>query len=193
MGVSACSVALLLAFLGSFVDINASLSKPGIDHGQRLTIHIRKGEGGPTSEFAMDDQPVPSLPQEKIELAESGDLQQQAVTVSSPEMLPDARPAEDWRAIAEQAAKASVNEHFRNEETRKSMWRQSRSIMFQPTSDFVMQDEEPIIAGFRFRPQIHVVGLGVTIGSCFIGLPLAGVPVEERTVAISIFVCAKKS
>lgn len=184
MGVSACSVALLLAFLGSLVDFKASISKPSDEHGQRLTIHIRKG---------MDNQPVPSLPQEKIELAESGDLQQQAETVYSPQLPPDSQPAEDWRVIAEQAAKASVDERFRNEETRKSMWRQSRSIMFQPTSDFLVKEEEPIIAGFRFRPQIHVVGLGVTIGSCFIGVPLVGVPVEERTVAISLFVCAKKS
>jgi hypothetical protein len=65
--------------------------------------------------------------------------------------------------------------------------------MFEPANEFVVKEEEPVISDLRFIPRIHVVGLGVTIGSCFIGIPLAGVPVEQRTVAISLFVCAKDS
>ena len=79
------------------------------------------------------------------------------------------------------------------EESRTSMWRQSHSIMFQPGSDIVVREEESILSDFRFKPRVYVVGLGVTIGSCFIGIPLAGVPVEQRTVAISLFVCARNS
>ena len=73
------------------------------------------------------------------------------------------------------------------------MWRQTHSIMFEPANEFVVQEEEPVIPDLRFIPRIHVVGLGVTIGSCFIGLPFAGVPVEQRTVAITLFVCAEDS
>jgi hypothetical protein len=65
--------------------------------------------------------------------------------------------------------------------------------MFEPAGDFVVREEEPVISDFRFRPQIHVVGLGLTIGSCFIGIPIVGVPVEQRTVAINLVVCAQDS
>jgi hypothetical protein len=97
----------------------------------------------------------------------------------------------DWHAIAKSAARASVDDFFRNEESRASLWRQTRSIMFRAASDFVVREEEPAIPDFRFTPEIHVLGLGLTIGSCFIGIPIAGVPVEQRTVAINLFVCAK--
>ena len=73
------------------------------------------------------------------------------------------------------------------------MWRQTRSVMFAPTGEFVLKEEAPAIPDFRFRPRIHVVGLGVTVGSCFIGLPIAGVPVEQRSLAINLFVCAEDS
>lgn len=73
------------------------------------------------------------------------------------------------------------------------MWRQTHSIMFESANEFVVQEEEPTLSDLRFIPRIHVVGLGVTIGSCFIGLPFAGVPVEQRTVAITLFVCAEDS
>jgi hypothetical protein len=91
------------------------------------------------------------------------------------------------------AARASVDEFFRNKESRSAMWQQTHSIMFQPTADFESMKDAPIISDFRFRPQLHVVGLGFTIGSCFIGIPLAGVPVEQRSVAVSLFVCAADS
>ena len=71
------------------------------------------------------------------------------------------------------------------------MWRKTHSLMFQSTGGIAPKQQEPIIPDFQFKPQVHVVGLGVTIGSCFIGLPIVGVPVEERTVAIRLFVCAK--
>lgn len=193
MGVSTCSVALLLAFLGSLVDFAKSRSKPSDESGQRLTVHIKQGEGELNPELTMENQAVSSLPQEEIDLAENPDLQLQAVTVHSPEPPPDPRPTEDWWAIPERAARASIDKQFRNEEIRASMWRQSHSIMFQPAGNLMAKEEEPVISDFRFKPEIHVVGLGVKIGSCFIGVPLAGVPVEKRTVGISLVVCAKKS
>ena len=102
-------------------------------------------------------------------------------------------PVKDWSAIADEAAKTSVDEFVRQEESRASMWRQSRSMMFQPSNEFVVNEAEPVISDFRFIPRIYVAGLGVTIGSCFIGIPLVGIPVEQRTVAISLFVCARRS
>lgn len=70
------------------------------------------------------------------------------------------------------------------------MCEQTRSVMFRPVDEYVPGEAEPVLAGLRFKPEIHVFGLGLTIGSCFVGLPLLGVPVEERSVAIRLFVCA---
>ena len=193
MGVSACSVAVLLALLGSLVDFTVSISKPGIEHGEPLTVHIRKGESEPDSNFTTADQAVRSLSQEETVPAEITMRQQAVATVDSPEPPANSRPMREWRAIANETVKASVDEYFRREEFRVSMWRRSHSIMFQPASDIVAKEIEHIISDFRFKPRVHVVGLGVTIGSCFIGIPIAGVPVEQRTVAIRLFVCAQDS
>ena len=193
MGISTCAVALLLALLGSLVDFVANIPRLSVEHGDRLTIYISKDEGEPKAETMPDDQAAPSVSQNEVVSVEPRDSEQEIVTAHTLRLPADSQPAKDWHAMAEEAAKTSVDEHFRNEEFRASMWRQSRSTMFQPASEFMLQEEEPIIPDFRFKPAIHVVGLGFTIGSCFIGIPLAGVPVEQRTVAISLFVCANDS
>lgn len=193
MGISACSVALLLGCLGFLIDLSANSSKSGIELGQRLTVHLRKNEGKPNFEVTTANQAVPSSWLEEIDLAEHADLQHEAITDRSAESPPDSRPLEEWHAITKQAARASVDELFRSEKSRASMWRQSYSTMFLADGALVVKDEEPIIQNFGFRPEIHVIGLGLTIGPCFIGIPLAGVPVEDRTVGVSLFTCAKKS
>jgi len=193
MGISACSVALLLASLGSLFDLARDRPGPGMEHEPRLTVHIRTGEIKPVPELATNGPAIPSAPIEEIDVEHRPVPQQQPVTVHSPAPPPVTRPAEDWQTTAEQSARASVDEQIRDEQTRSSMWHQSYSVMFQPTDVVVAKDEEPVLSDLRFRPEIHVLGLGFTIGSCFIGIPLAGVPVEDRTPDISIFVCAKKS
>jgi len=193
MGVSACSVALLLALLGSLVDFAVSISKPGIEPGEPLTVHIRKDEGEPGSNFKTADQAVRSLSQEETVPAEITMRQHEVATVDSPEPPATSQPVREWRAIANETVKASVDEYFRREEFRASMWRRSHSIMFQSASDIVVKEIEPIISDFRFKPRVHVVGLGLTIGSCFVGIPFVGVPVEQRTVAIRLFACAQDS
>jgi len=65
--------------------------------------------------------------------------------------------------------------------------------MFQPEIEPALRELDPILPNFRFKPQVYVAGLGITIGSCFVGIPIIGVPIEQRTVAISLFVCAKGS
>ena len=105
----------------------------------------------------------------------------------------DPQPARDWHALMEQSAKASVDEYIRQEDVRASMWRQTHSVMFRPEADFSMVEEEPLLTGIRFREPVGVIGLGFTIGSCFIGIPVAGVPVEQRSTAITLFVCRDDS
>jgi hypothetical protein len=193
MVISACAVAVLLALLGTLFDFSVSISTPSVVHGERLTVHIRKGRGEPYSDLTTGNQTVRSSPQDAIDSAEFAELQQEGAPADSPELLADSPPVRDWRSIADEAAKAIVDEYFRQEETRAVMWRQSRSIMFEPTGDMVLKQEEPILANVRFKPRVHVLGLGVTIGSCFIGIPIAGVPVEQRSVAITLFVCTQDS
>ena len=114
-----------------------------------------------------------------------------AISEISAASQPDEHLATDWRKMITESVAAIQNEKVRQEASRSSMWRQSHSIMFQPERKHVLREQDPIIPNFRFRPQVHVAGLGITIGSCFIGIPIVGVPVEERTVAISVFVCAE--
>jgi len=193
MAVSACIVAALLALLGSIVDL--VLDVPGLDQSdrERLTIIVREGEAGQGSDFAEDEQVAPVLVTQKKPTSDDAAPQTGSVIQEASERSVDVEPVRDWHAIAEVAARSGVAEHFSERELQMEMWRQSHSIMFQSAAGFEIREEEPFIPDFRFKPQIHVVGLGFTIGSCFVGIPLAGVPVEQRSVAVTFFVCAEDS
>jgi len=199
MGVSACSIAMLLALLGSLFDITESVSNPGNEHGDSLTVHIRKSEGETSPNLKTDNKAVRPLPEEQVISEEQvvsnefAEIQQEVVSVDSREPPIDLQAVKDWHAIAGGAAKASVDEYFSQNEIRSAMWQQSRSMMFHPAEDIVVADKEPILAEFRFKYRSRVVGLGINIGSCFFGIPIAGVPVEDRSVAITVFVCGRDS
>ena len=77
------------------------------------------------------------------------------------------------------------------EQLRAAMWQNTRSVMFQPGDQPTLQEEGPLLEDFRFKPELNVAGIGLQIGSCFFGIPLVGVPVEDRSVAISVVTCAK--
>ena len=191
MGISAFFIAVILALFGSFVDFAGRLSITDLEHAGRLTVIIRTDDREPASKFATEKKAASSPSQQAVDSAEPVDSQRTGSAPLAPAPPVDPQPVRDWHALARTAARARVDDFFGNEESRASMWLQTRSIMFKPASDFVVREEEPAIPDFRFKPEIHVVGLGLTIGSCFIGIPIAGVPVEQRTVAINLFVCAK--
>jgi len=193
MGVSTCSIALLLAMLGSLVDFAAGVSIPRIEDNDLLTVHVRKRERESNPNVTTGNGAVRSLPQEQTISSESAELPQQVASVHAPESPADLPPVKDWRAMADEAAQASVDEYVRQEESRASMWRQTRSIMFQPANDTVVTDIEPLLADIPFKRRSRVIGLGINIGSCFIGIPIAGVPVEERSIGITIFLCGQDS
>jgi hypothetical protein len=191
MGISAFFIAVMLALFGSLVDFAGRVSITDLEHAGRLTVVIRTDDGEPESKFAAEKKSAPSSSQQAVDPANPMDGQPEVSAPLAPAPPVDSPLVKDWHAIAKTAARASVDNFFRNEESRASLWRQTRSIMFRAASDFVVREEEPAIPDFRFTPEIHVVGLGLTIGSCFIGIPIAGVPVEQRTVAINLIVCAK--
>jgi hypothetical protein len=192
LGISACSVALLLASLGSLVNFTASILKTNIERREPLTIHIRE-EREENSNLATGIDTVRSLPQKQAVSTEVADIQEEATSDESPETPTDSQPVKDWRALAHEAAKASVDEYFRQKESRASMWRKTHSIMFERANEIVLKDKEPILSDIRFKRRSRVLGLGINVGSCFIGIPLAGVPVEERSVGITVFVCSQDS
>ena len=191
MGISAFFIAVMLALFGSLADFGGRESIADLEQAGGLTVVVRTEDGEPNSDFATEERSVPSSSRQAADPADPIDSQRRVSAPVAPALPVDPRPVKDWQAIAKTAARATVNDFFSNEESRASMWHQTRSIMFKPTSDLVVRGEEPAIPDFRFTPEIHVVGLGLTIGSCFIGIPLVGVPVEQRTVAINLFVCAK--
>ena len=61
--------------------------------------------------------------------------------------------------------------------------------MFEDTGGFDVLTPKTIIADREFRVPVGVLGIGITIGSCFIGIPLAGIPVENRTVGPTLTYC----
>ncbi len=190
MAVSACFVAALLALIGSFVDLVFEVAASDQYSGNRLTVMVRDNEDEPKAAVTEDEQVLPSAVKQESPARDDASWQKHAVTEARAEPPVDSRPVRDWHAMAEDVARSSVAGLFEDRETRMAQWRQSHAIMFRPTGDFDVKEEEPLIPDFRFRPEIHVVGLGLTIGSCFIGIPLAEVPVEQRSVAITLFVCA---
>ena len=177
MGVAAGLMLIVIALLEVFLDFEVTTPKRNSTQGQSLTVHLRQNDA--------ESKP------ERITSEQADDLRLREIVSVAPETQPDERSAADWRKIITESVAAIGNEKVRREESRSSMWRQSHSIMFQPESEHVLREQDPIIPNFRFKPQVHVAGLGITIGSCFIGIPILGVPVEERTAAISLFVCAK--
>ena len=122
-----------------------------------------------------------------VAVAEKSNTESVATDVEEP--VDEQESTRDWYAIAREPVRQSIDDYFDNEETRKKMWRQTGSVMFRDTGEFDFKEPETIIAARKFRRPVGVLGLGFTIGGCFFGIPLAGVPVEERSVGPNIFYC----
>ena len=189
--VSACLVAALLALVGSVADIARQASGPVIEGKERLTVVVRDGENKSKTPDSQLERTSPPVVKQELTVADDRTRQQEPVIDDPPAPPADVEPAIDWHAMKKEIAGSGVAELFEEHEYRVAMWRRSHSIMVRPSDDFDIGEDEPFIPDFRFRPQIHVVGLGFTIGSCFVGIPLAGVPVEQRSAAITLFVCAR--
>ena len=193
MGVATGIVALVLFVLGAVVSFGPGPGEADAVRDRVLSVFLRQQKAGPTPEPEAVDQPIPPASEDAESVTEA---------VPVPDEAPDPVPSEprvvasapvDWEAEIAAAVVALESESRDREKVRQSMWRQTHSVMFEPADEFVANDEQPVIANLHFKPEIHVVGLGVKVGSCFIGVPLVGVPVEKRTVGIRLFVCADES
>jgi len=190
MGVAACLVSLVLAlvaFIGKFAIKTPASSMRSLN----LSVRIRPDEPDLESQPESVDQTGGVGRREGAPLTETATVTEDVspATPNVPQF--DERPTVDWQNLIVETVASIGEESRRREESRERMRRTTHSVMFQPEGDYESRQQEPIIPDFRFKPQVHVAGLGMTIGSCFIGLPIVGVPVEDRTVAIRLFVCAK--
>lgn len=191
MGVSTCVIALLLAISGLLADLALSISRSGIATSDSLILLVRMKVAASAADPPMDDDLDVSA--EPDEPADTPGVQPELVTEDLPQPPDEPKPATDWHAMVDQVARTTVDDYYREKETMEALWRRSPSIMFEPGEELVLKDETPVIADLRFVPEIHVLGLGFTLGSCFFGVPIAGVPVEQRSAAITLIVCADGS
>ena len=187
--------AILVALLTFDVELNLELMKSTGSQERRLTVEIRRSElarnpdietGGRVKaqpagdEHALNESERPATVEPRARLLPGG--------TAGPPL--GTSPATDWNALQERIARETVDDHWRREHARASMWRQTRSVMFKPVDDAgVVREEEPLLANLNFREPAGVLGVGLTFGSCFIGIPIAGIPVEERSTAITLFYC----
>ncbi len=189
MGISTCLIVMLLASFGSLFELALSTSKSGVQQAERLIVHIRQRESSAEPDPVVVEQPDRAVSPEALVPNDVSEPQPLIASVENPEPPVGPEEARDWHTIAVASVRESSLERALREDSRDLMWRQNYSVMFKADDEFVANDDEPAIPGFRFKPRIHVAGLGFSIGGCFIGIPLVGVPVEQRTVGVSLFVC----
>jgi hypothetical protein len=195
VGVSTCIVAVSLSLVGHFLEnsLNPSRANTQGEQSRSLTVHVRKGVQV-SQQISLTDGLVRQSPaREAVSSTEPAVHEQEIVSVDPANSQKNSRPESDWHELAAEAATTNAKEFFRKEEMRESMWRQSHSIMFEPVDGPSATGKEPVLSELRFKYRSRVVGLGVNVGACFFGVPLFGVPVEQRTIAINVFVCGQDS
>ena len=194
MGLSSMLVvALLTAFGLVFVD-PACPNSICSNKQHELTVQLEQRTTGSVVEIEVPDHERRVVRQEAVTPAESDvavaeKSNTESVATDVEEPVDEQESTRDWYAIAREPVRQSIDDYFDNEETRKKMWRQTGSVMFRDTGEFDFKEPETIIAARKFRRPVGVLGLGFAIGGCFFGVPLAGVPVEERGVGPNIFYC----
>ena len=185
-------VALLLILLDGLVTFlpGENVSSPASD--PVLSVKIYQNEAEPVPELDIVEEPIPPDVRETETTAERVPAPQEPPPSEPNDPIPTEKPSIDWAGAINETVGALAIRKTEREDARQTMWRQTHSVMFRQSNEFVPKEQQPV-ADLHFKPELHVVGLGFKIGSCFVGVPLVGVPVEERTVGIRLFVCANDS
>ena len=184
----------LVVLLTFEVDLKIDALKLAVTQ-ERLIVDIRRSEAAYSRDVSTDErtQALQSDDEPSLKESERVDAAQplrREVTEGAAQPPVGSVAGTNWNTLTERAAREIVDDHWRKEQLRASMWRQTHSVMFRPDSDAGVTNEEvPLMANLDFREPAGVLGLGFTIGSCFVGIPLAGIPVEERSAAITLFYC----
>lgn len=186
---------ILVVLLTFEVNLNSDPVKSTVSRETLLTVDIRSSEAGESRDVKRDgeaqappaDDEQPLSESERVDAAQA---RSREASEGATEPPAGSVATTDWNTLKEHAVKETVDGHWRKEHFRASMWRQTRSVMFRAASDAGAAGEEvPLMADLDFREPAGVLGLGFTIGSCFVGIPLAGIPVEDRSAAITLFYC----
>ena len=157
-----------------------------------IRIRIQPKMPEPSLDESDSRQSVSEVSQEASTPIDPAGDQTEESDDSKIETAPAEKSRVDWRATAKTVARSSVENEHQARALRDKMWRQSFSTMFQPEPESAIS-EQPILASLEFEPEFRVLGIGVTIGSCFFGVPILGVPVEQRTVGPNVIVCAQSA
>lgn len=190
MAISACFILLVLTLLGMPGDFVVDFPGTGFERRAPLTVHIKSERREVNSDVAADSQHLHSTTEQEAAPLVVDESQQEVAAIEPHEPPAESMPVRDWNLIASETAKSIIGDSVRQEQARESMWRQTHSVMFKPGEKMLVENNESVFSGLEFRQYSRVLGLGLNIGSCFIGIPLAGVPVEKRQAAITLFVCS---
>lgn len=194
MGLSSVVALALLEFLSMLISNTACRDAWCFDELNFLTVYIERQKVEPISEVTLPDHRIrtaPELPAETAtaKSADTAPVDQGAERDEQLNLPREMKPVRDWYAIAKDSANQIVGEHYRQEEIRQSMWRSTGSVMFKDTDGFDFHEPATVIADREFRVPVGVLGIGITIGGCFFGIPLAGIPVERRTAGPNVIYC----
>lgn len=194
MGISSVAILILLEILSGLIS-NVICSDDWCSEKRgSLTVYVRSPKPELVPDITAPDReilPASSVGQEIADprSADRAGHEQGAERDEDIDPPSNLTPGRDWYAVAKDAAKKTVADRFDQEEVRKLMWRKTGSVMFKDIGEFDFQEPATIIADREFRVPVGVLGIGITIGGCFIGIPLAGIPVDKRSAGPNVIYC----
>jgi hypothetical protein len=150
---------------------------------------VEAGSDSPDETATTSQSKVDEADLAEPTLADVHPEQQESMPPDSVEQLVTTAPNADWKTAAARVAEELGDEQFREEMLQESRWQKSHSVMFESGRRSALIEIDPILADFTFKRR--VVGLGFSLGYCFIGFPIAGIPVENRAINITLFTCGK--
>ena len=197
MAISSLLVAASLAILAWMINAATCNDESCFEEPEHLVVLLDNRENDIRLEPAPPVQEAPDKV-EPQEIPEQPEVAEPVPEVQVPETsvaespVDDMQPEKDAYTIGHSVAREAVAARFEQEDVRERMWRQTASVMFADTGEFDFEEPETIIAAQKFRVPVGVLGIGLTIGGCFFGIPLAGIPVEERSAGPTVIYCAEK-
>jgi len=194
MGASTGLLAASLWVMNSLISF--AVCDVPVCHNERevITVHLDNKKNNTVPLDRIPEQlthvtpPVKDVPNEP-QLADTDEPEVADEHVEATAPPDEVTPTQDWYAIAKETAARAVDARVESEELRQEMWQQTQSVMFADTGEFDVHEPAPIIADLEFKVPVGVLGVGITIGGCFIGIPLAGIPVEQRTAGPTVIYC----
>lgn len=194
MGMSSVVILPLLEILSMLISNAVCRDAWCFEKFDILTVYIEQPKSEPVSEITLPDReirPFPPVQKESANplTAETAGNEHDAERDEKLYPPSDLTPVRDWYAAAKESARQIIDDRFDQEEIRKSMWRNTGSVMFKDTGEFDFHEPETVMAESKFRVPLGVLGIGITIGGCFFGIPLAGIPVERRTAGPTVIYC----